>query len=52
MNKGLISTAIIAVASAQLDIVDNEEFDASMKCGQCIKNGYGYCHQGTYGQVV
>jgi hypothetical protein len=47
MNKGLISTAIIAVASAQIDIV--EAFDAGMKCGQCIKNGYGYCHQGTYG---
>jgi len=52
MKKGLISTAMVAIASAQIDIVDNESFDASMKCGQCIKNGYGYCHRGTYGQTV
>ena len=50
MNKGLISTALISAASAILD--GGEAFDASMKCGKCIKNGYNYCHQGTYGQVV
>ena len=52
MKQGLISSAIVAIASAQIIIIDTEAFDASMKCGRCIKNGYGYCHRGTYGQTV
>lgn len=49
MNKNLISSAMIALSTAQ-EVAPI--YDASYKCGKCIKSGFNFCHTGTHGQAM
>lgn len=40
---------ILATAKSQ---ILEEATIADMECGECIRSGYIYCHEGTYGEAV